>query len=480
MFKKFIVVGTFATILTIFLSAASAQDARTVISDASKAMGADNLKTVQFTASGWEYAFGQAMNAKSPWPGFESKTYTRTINFETPAWRIERVFMPLSPARRGGGLLPAATQTIVINANTNWAQQLDHWMTPYGFLRAAATNNATVQSQKVGGKTYSVVTFMAQNKAKVNGYINDQKMIEKVETWIDNPVTGDTLLESVYTGYKDFGGLKFPSRIVRRQGDYPVLDLTVTDVKPNAPANIQAPAPAGGGGGGQPPVTTSRQLGDGVFLILGGYASIAVDFKDYIVVVEGGNSEAGANAIITEAKRVIPNKPIKYLVNTHNHFDHSSGLRRFMAEGVTIITHEGNKQYYEKLASLPHTLNPDTLAKAPKKASVEGMKDKRVLTDGNHVIELYRLVSSTHNDGLIVAYFPKEKVLLEGDGWNPPAEADAAPSPINNSIYNKNLMDNIHRLNLNVETLVPVHYPGTRPVSFAEFTRAVAKGASSN
>src|SRR5207244_12612352 len=108
------------------------------------------------------------------------------------------------------------------------------------------------------------------------------------------------------------------------------------------------------------------------------YASIAVDFKDYIVMIEGGNSEAGATAIITEAKKLIPNKPIKYVVNTHNHFDHSSGLRRFMAEGVTIITHEGNKQYFEKLASLPHTLSPDTLAKTPKKAFVEGMKDKKI------------------------------------------------------------------------------------------------------
>src|SRR5712691_9743723 len=172
----------------------------------------------------------------------------------------------------------------------------------------------------MGGKNYTVVTFMGQNKAKVNGSINDQNMVEKVETLIDNPVTGDTLVEAVYTGYKDFGGLKFPTKMVRKQGDYPTLDLTVTDVKPNAPANIQPP-PAGG----QPPATTSRQLGDGVYLILGGYASIAVDFKDYIVVIEGGNSEAGANAIITEAKRLIPNKPIKYLVNTHNHFDHSSG-----------------------------------------------------------------------------------------------------------------------------------------------------------
>ena len=149
-----------------------------------------------------------------------------------------------------------------------------------------------------------------------------------------------------------------------------------------------------------------------------------------------------------------------------------------MAEGATIITHEQNKQYYEKLAELPHTLNPDALAKSPKKASIETMKDKKVLTDGNHVVELYRLQGSTHNEGLLVAYFPKEKVLLEADGWNPPAEADGPPNPINNPIYNKNLMDNIQRLKLDVETIVPVHYPGTRPVTLAEFTKALARNAN--
>jgi glyoxylase-like metal-dependent hydrolase (beta-lactamase superfamily II) len=470
MFKKFMSVVALATL---YLWSAVAQDAKSVVSNASKAMGADNLKTLEFTATGWEYAFGQAVNPSSPWPGFESKTCTRTINFETPAWHIERVLAPISPSRRGGGLPPPATQNFVIGPNTNWAQQLDHWMTPYGFLRAAAAaSDATVASQKAGGKKYEVVSFMGQNKAKINGYINDQNMVERVETQIDNPVTGDTAVEAVYTGYKDFGGLKFPTKMVRKQGGYPVLDLTVTDVKPNAPANIQAPA----GGGGQPPVTTSRQLGDGVYLILGGYASIAVDFKDYIVILEGGNSEANASAIIAEARKLIPNKPIKYLVNTHNHFDHSSGLRRFMAEGVTIITHAQNKAYFEKLASLPHTLNPDMLAKSPKKPSIETMTDKRILTDGNHVVELYRLKDSTHNDGLIVAYLPKEKVLLQGDGWNPPGEADAAPSPLNNTVYNKNLQDNIQRLKLTVETMVPVHYPpNNRTVTMAEFTRAVGR-----
>jgi len=473
MFKKCMGLVVLVTLLS---WTAVAQDAKTVINNASKAIGGDSLKTMEFTATGWEYTFGQAVNPSSPWGGYESKTYTRTINFEMPAWHVERVLAPIPPTRRGGGLPPATSQNFVITANTNWGQQLDHWMLPHAFLRAAAANNAMVTSQKIGGKNYSVVSFMGQNKAKVTGYINEQSLIEKIETVVDNPVTGDTPLVATFTGYKDFGGVKFPAKMVRKQGDYPILDLTVTSVKPNAAANIQAP-PAGGGGG-QPPAVTSRMLGDGVYLILGGYASIAVDFKDYIVVLEGGNSEAGAGAIIAEAKKLIPNKPIKYVVNTHSHFDHSSGIRRFMAEGTTIITHQQNKQYFEKLASLPHTLNPDMLAKSPQKPSVEGMGDKRVLTDGNHVVELYRLKDSTHNDGLIVAYLPKEKVLLEADGWNPPAEQDAAPGPLNNLIYNKNLMDNIQRLKLNAETMVPVHYPGTRTVTFAEFKRAVDKIAS--
>ena len=85
-------------------STAVAQDLTTAIANASKAMGADNLKTVEFTAAGWEYTFGQAVNPKSPWGGFEEKTYTRTINFETPSWHIDRVLAPIPSTRRGGGL----------------------------------------------------------------------------------------------------------------------------------------------------------------------------------------------------------------------------------------------------------------------------------------------------------------------------------------------------------------------------------------
>jgi hypothetical protein len=356
-------------LVTVVLTAA-AQDAATVIASATKAMGVESLKTIQYSGSGFDFALGQNANPNLPWPKFINKTYTRMVNFETQASRFDRIRMQGENPARGGGQQPIVgeqtqQQTIIVNANTPWVQKLEIVMLPSAFLKAASANNATVKAQTVAGKKYSVLSFMGENKAAVNGYINEQNMVERVETWIDNPMFGDMHFEALYTDYKDFGGVKFPTHIVQKQGDLPILDLALTDVKPNAAVTIQPPQAGGGGGGGQAPAAPpTEKLAEGVFLILGGYASIAVDFKDYIVVIEGAQSEARGLAVIAEAKRLIPNKPIKYVVNTHAHFDHSSGLRPFVAEGATIITHEVNKPYFEKLFSMPRTLVPDKMAES--------------------------------------------------------------------------------------------------------------------
>src|SRR5262249_23539432 len=147
--------------------AAAAQDAKTVIANASKAMGADNLKTIQYSGSGTESSFGQAFDVHSGWPGFELKTYTRTINFETPSWQIQRVNGEQPPDRRGGGNPGPANQVVIVNANTQWAQLADHYSIPFGFLRAAASMNATVKAQTAGGKKYNVVSFTPPGKARL-------------------------------------------------------------------------------------------------------------------------------------------------------------------------------------------------------------------------------------------------------------------------------------------------------------------------
>src|SRR4029077_14729449 len=109
--------------------------------------------------------------------------------------------------------------------------------------------------------------------------------------------------------------------------------------------------------------------------------SVAVEFRNYVALVECPLGDARANAVLDAVKKTIPNKPIRFVVNTHHHFDHSGGLRACVAEGATILTQAENKPYYEKVLAAPHTVTPDQLAKAPKKAVIEAVADKRVLTD---------------------------------------------------------------------------------------------------
>jgi glyoxylase-like metal-dependent hydrolase (beta-lactamase superfamily II) len=469
-----------ALLVIVVMTGTSAQDAKGIIAAASQAMGADGLRTIEYSGNGYDFALGQAYNPSSAWPRFVNPTYKRVIDFQVPSSRVDRVRVQAENPPRGGGQQPIRgeqpqTQTIIVGANTPWAQQLEIWMTPYGFLKAAATNNATMQARTIGGQKYSVVTFTGQNKAKVNGYINSQNIVERVETWIDDAFLGDVAFEAVYADYKDFGGVKFPTRIIQNQGGYPVFDLRISDVKPNAAVTIQAAQGGGGGAAAAPADTPTEKLADGVYLVSGGYASLVVDFKSYIVVIEGGQSEERSNAVIAAAKKLIPKKPIRYLVNTHHHIDHSRGLRRYVAEGATIVTHRLNAPYFERMFAAPKTLNPDALAKAKKAPTFETLTTKKVMTDGNHVIELHHMSGNGHNEGLILAYLPKQKLLVEADAYNPPAQANA-PVPMPVSPYTENLVATIDRLKLDVETIVPIHLPADgRKVTRAELMRMVGR-----
>src|SRR5207249_7189804 len=83
-----------------------------------------------------------------------------------------------------------------------------------------------------------------------------------------------------------------------------------------------------------------EKLAEGVWSLPGGARSVALEFRDYIAVVEAPESETRSIAVIDAVKKVIPSKPIRYVINTHSHFDHLGGLRTYAAEGATIIRSE--------------------------------------------------------------------------------------------------------------------------------------------
>jgi glyoxylase-like metal-dependent hydrolase (beta-lactamase superfamily II) len=458
----------------------TASQAKPAIDAAMAAMGTAGLQSVQYTGTGQFYASGQAYEPGGPWPRYTLKKYTMSVNYTAPAMRQEVVRIDDERPPRGGGVggynpvtfqggIRPAPGEMVDNQNTDGrteAGAVRIWLTPHGFLKGAAANIATAKTSVSHGKT--VVSFSAFGKYTVKGTLNSQNLVEHVETLMDVPYTGDTLMEGVYSDYRDFGGVKFPMHIVMREGGYPILDLNVAGVQPNSQAalDLRGPNPADGGAGGRGgarPEPQPEKLADGVWAITPtAEGSILVEFKDYVVMIEATGNDAYTMAALAAAKKLAPNKPVRYVVNTHHHADHAGGLRAYVAEGIPIITHESHKKYYEEqIFKNPHTINPDRLARAPRAPVIETMKDKRVITDGDTSIELYLLRGHPHAVGLLMAYLPKQKLLIQADSFIPRPGAPPLPAP---SPYTINLVDNVARLKLDVARVVHIH-GGVSPYS---------------
>jgi len=221
----------------------------------------------------------------------------------------------------------------------------------------------------------------------------------------------------------------------------------------------------------------SQKLADGVWLIAGGtHNSVAVDFRDFVTVIEAPLNEERSLAVLGEVSRLIPNKPIRYVVNTHHHFDHSGGLRTYLAQGATIVTHQANREYYEQVLfnPAPRPLQPDRFstfypyfAGGRRPLPIETVNQKYVLSDGVRTIDLYPVQGLNHAAGMLIAYFPKEKILVNADLYTPPAQG--APAPAANANM-RTLQQNIQRLKLDVAQHVPIH---GQPGPMDQFARIV-------
>ena len=377
---------------------AAAPNARAVLQAADANMGASKLRSVQYSGAGYGSEFGQGYSSSPDdiWPRFDLK-YTRTIDYPSMSSQEEQIRSRGAWLPRGG-IFESATpwrQTQFVSGNFAWdasdalaggAAMADHtqaevrhigiMMTPHGFIRAAlAAKNVTLSQQSDGARKINIVTFKAFVKFTVNGWISADNVVTKTQTWLPDPVVGDLFVELSTKGvYKDYGGIKFPEglRLSNSSPPHITLDIDITDVKPNVPgAALQVP-PAIRQEAPQPlgPIQ-SRQLAPGMWFLANSYqshSSMAVEFKDYVVVLEAPNDQDVGFALINEVKRLIPNKPIRYLLNTHHHFDHAGGLRAFVAEGATIITHRSNFAFYENVVFdlRPRTLQPDPLSLAPR------------------------------------------------------------------------------------------------------------------
>jgi hypothetical protein len=219
-----------------------------------KAMGADSVKTLVISGEGWDGCVGQNYDpSAAAWRKFSNKNYVRSIDLEARGWRLQRVRGEGEIPGRGGcnaGPVPDTPQNQVtsLNPNSPWNTQMEYILLPEGFLKVALEKNATAKTEKIKGKTYTVLSFIGDNKAPVNGYINDLGYVEKVETTVDNNVLVDIVWDVTYSNWKDFGGFKFPTHIMQHQGTPEFFELNVADVKVNVPVDLTQPQGRGGRG----------------------------------------------------------------------------------------------------------------------------------------------------------------------------------------------------------------------------------------
>src|SRR2546430_12446456 len=206
---------------------------------------------------------------------------------------------------------------------------------------------------------------------------------------------------TTYTGYKDFGGVMFPSRIVQTQDGFPSLDINISSVTANPAVDIAVREAVRNFT--PPPVRVeTKHMGDGVwYLTVATHHSLVVEMKDHIVVVDVPNNVPRATAVLAKAKELVPNKPIRYVVTSHHHWDHLGGIRTAIDEGATIVTYQSNKAFLERVAKTPHTIAPDRLAASKKPVKIQTVGDKGVLTDGTRTIELHRLLHYGHTGHML-------------------------------------------------------------------------------
>jgi glyoxylase-like metal-dependent hydrolase (beta-lactamase superfamily II) len=451
-------------------SCAKAAPEQQIINDAAAAVGgADKIravKTIVIQGEGTNGNLGQDMSPDATGQAFAVTDYKRAMDVPSGRVRIEQTrtpnftfFQGQQPQKQLLGVDGDVAYNVAPNGMATRAadavakdRRAENYHHPITIIRAALDPTAKLSNPRTQDNQ-SVVDIATANGLMFTLAIDGTtKLPTRVVSMTDNTNLGDVAIETSFSDYQDVSGLKLPTHLTTKTDKYQTADLRVTNQTVDGDAgDLAAPAAAASAPApvAPPAMVTVQEVAPGIWWLAGqSHHSVVVEFADHLTLIEAPQNDARALAVIAKARELRPDKPLTQVVNSHHHFDHSGGLRAAVSEGLTIITQKANAQFYQDAMARPHTIVPDALAKNPKPLKIETVDQDMELKDATRTVNLYRIAGSPHATTLLMAYFPKERILVEADVYTP----GGALAP-----YAPNLMENITQRKLRIDRFVPLH-----------------------
>ncbi|HQZ37954.1 MAG TPA: MBL fold metallo-hydrolase [Vicinamibacterales bacterium] len=454
---------------TVAACASQTPEQRAIADVADALGGADRIlavHTLVLEGEGTLWNTGQDMTIDATGQTFSVTGYRRAMDLEASRMRVTQTRTPNFPYFQGQS---PQTQTFGVDGEVAYAmnasgaatrapaetaadRQAELYHHPIVLVRAALGPQASVGNVRNDGGEQLVDITLPDAGPFTLALDAATHRPTRIRSASDHPNLGDVVIETRFDGYTEVDGLQLPEQLTTSTDRFKTAELSLSRPTLNGEiGDIAAPetARAAATPGPSPVNVAAEALAPGVWLLAGqSHHSVLVEFDDHLMLIEAPQSEARTLGVMARARELVPGKPLTQLVSTHHHFDHSAGLRAAVAEGLTIVTQQANVAYYREAVTRPHTRRPDALARSPKPIAVEGVEDARVIEDKTRRVELYRIAGSPHADTLLMAYLPRERLLVEADAFNP-----------GSSVYPfaANLLEQVRARKLRVDRIAPLH-----------------------